>query len=413
MTQSSLPPECHLTFTPIESSLGGLLIGLSAAVLLLCYGRVLGFSGILAQSTIPFASAKLPAMWRLLLVLGLVVGGIICTAIPASGFPYATIDVNEGIYVLGGVAVGLGASVGNGCTSGHGICGLGRLSPRSFVAVMTFMASAFVTAIVTIYGVGGVRCSHVSWIAWPPTVPSQPAALLLAALVPAAATLCLVVAATFAARGGAATTRGCTLATLLAQLIPLAVGITSGIGLVLAGMLNQHKVRGFLNLTGQWDPSLAFVMGAGAGVSLVAHRVANRMGKPLLLDEFAYPPSREFGTDGTVSCPARQQGDDKVAVTGGTRREGSSRRGGRADPQLIGGAIIFGIGWGITGICPGPSIVGLSSPIVALAQGDASAYGAPWRFPVFLLASTIGLAVGERIKARAAASAAVDAAPPS
>ena len=150
MTQSSLPPECHLTFTPIESSLGGLLIGLSAAVLLLCYGRVLGFSGILAQSTIPFASAKLPAMWRLLLVLGLVVGGIICTAIPASGFPYATIDVNEGIYVLGGVAVGLGASVGNGCTSGHGICGLGRLSPRSFVAVMTFMASAFVTAIVTI-----------------------------------------------------------------------------------------------------------------------------------------------------------------------------------------------------------------------------------------------------------------------
>ena len=397
--------ECALTFTPIESALGGLLIGFSAATMLLCYGRVLGFSGILVQSAAPLVKAGLPALWRVSVLVGLVVGGVLSGAIPSTQFPARTVDVNEGIYILAGLAIGLGASVyanegielqhlrsnlglpltgagpmsrqvGNGCTSGHGICGLGRLSPRSFISVCTFMASGLVTATVTIRVVGGVDCSAVTWIAWPPKLPSHPAALVLGAFAPMVVTLALVAAAR-AARGGntpavgAEAQRAFSLAWLLSELVPLSVGLTSGIGLVLAGMLEQNKVRGFLNMAGQWDPSLAFVMGAGATVSLAAHQLARRWPQPLLLDEYAYPTTCEFGAD----------------------KEGRVAR--RCDPSLIGGSLVFGVGWGMLGICPGPSIVGLAVPLVAASQGDAWAAGAPWRFPLFFVASLLGLLVGE------------------
>ena len=373
MNTSNVAPECLLTFTPIESAIGGLLIGCSAAIMLLCYGRVLGFSGILVQSAAPLFAAKPPALWRVSMLLGLVLGGGICGAIPAGGFPAPTIESNEGVYILAGLAVGFGASVGNGCTSGHGICGLGRLSPRSFISVCTFMAAGLATSIIAIRGVANVDCSGVSWIAWPPAVPSHPAALLLGAFLPLLTTLALVAAATMSIRAERKLVRATkaddgaprrlSLAWLLSELVPLCVGITSGIGLVQAGMLQQHKVRGFLNLAGQWDPSLGFVMGAGATVSLAAHRLAARWPQPFLLDAYAYPITCEFGQD------------PLLAAKGGGR-------GRRFDPSLLGGSLLFGCGWGMLGICPGPSIVGLAAPIVAAAQGDAWAAGAPWRFPL-------------------------------
>ena len=138
--------SCNLAFTPVESSVGGALIGLCAAVLLLGYGRLLGFSGILVRTSSPFIHARLPdlATWRVLTVIGLILGGIGSQSV--TNFPVATIDYPIWAYALAGGVAGFGTSCGSGCTSGHGICGLGRLSPRSFVAVCTFCAVAAATS---------------------------------------------------------------------------------------------------------------------------------------------------------------------------------------------------------------------------------------------------------------------------
>ena len=144
----AVPPFCDLTFTPVESTLGGALIGISAAVLLLGYGRVLGFSGILLNGTVPFLKGHgahlTNAGWRVLTLLGLIGGGVSATTF--ASFPSPTIDYPLWAYAVVGAIAGFGTATGNGCTSGHGICGLGRLSPRSFVAVCTFCAAADASA---------------------------------------------------------------------------------------------------------------------------------------------------------------------------------------------------------------------------------------------------------------------------
>ena len=131
-------------FTPIASTIGGVLIGLSASMMLVLHGRVAGISGILGGILERRADDLL---WRVLFVLGLVAGGI--------GFAVAAPDVvsdtlgRTPVYVVvAGLLVGFGTQLGSGCTSGHGICGLTRFSPRSLVAVLTFMATGAVTAYV-------------------------------------------------------------------------------------------------------------------------------------------------------------------------------------------------------------------------------------------------------------------------
>ncbi len=134
------------------------------------------------------------------------------------------------------------------------------------------------------------------------------------------------------------------------------------------------QVRGFLNVLGPWDPSLACVMGAGAGLSLMAHQLAQRHERvrsawsgPWLAGAYAYPLTCEFGTAGKGRAPL-------------------------CDGRLLGGALLFGFGWGAVGICPGPSIVGLASPLVGGAVP-----GEPWRFPLFVLASLVGMELAEGV----------------
>lgn len=131
-------------FTPLASLGGGALIGLGAVLLMLGLGRILGATGIM--SGIVFAEGRDELSWRVAMVLGMVLApGLIFVA--TGRMPDLDVQVSPLMIVVGGVIVGMGASLGSGCTSGHGVCGLSRLSLRSIVAVPTFM----VTAAVTVY----------------------------------------------------------------------------------------------------------------------------------------------------------------------------------------------------------------------------------------------------------------------
>ena len=123
---------------------GGVLIGLSATLLLWLNGRIAGISGIVNGVVFPRAGE---VSWRIAFLLGLVIAaGLYMAFVP--GAPLPRTDFSRIGLVVAGLLVGFGTRMGNGCTSGHGVCGLGRLSTRSFAAVATFMATAIATTFV-------------------------------------------------------------------------------------------------------------------------------------------------------------------------------------------------------------------------------------------------------------------------
>ena len=129
---------------PLLPILGGVLIGLSAITLLLFLGRIAGISGIV-WGVIDTASTD--RLWRGLFLIGLLLGAFLYHQL--SGASYPVINANYPLAALAGLIVGIGVKIGNGCTSGHGVCGIGRLSPRSLVATVTFMLVAVVTVAIT------------------------------------------------------------------------------------------------------------------------------------------------------------------------------------------------------------------------------------------------------------------------
>ncbi len=127
-------------FTPWASLSGGLLLGLASAAFILFNGRILGISGILGGLLRPQAG---DTGWRLSFVAGLLVAPLVWSLFAAPVVP--RIDAGPALLVIAGLLVGWGTRYGSGCTSGHGVCGLSRLSPRSLVATLAFMGAGFVT----------------------------------------------------------------------------------------------------------------------------------------------------------------------------------------------------------------------------------------------------------------------------
>jgi uncharacterized protein len=127
-------------FTPGSALVGGLLIGLAAAWLILENGRILGASGLLGGLIPPQAGEW---RWRAQAILGLIAAPFVARFLFAPATP--VIEAKAVTLVAGGLLVGFGTRLANGCTSGHGVCGLARLSPRSLAATATFMAAGFVT----------------------------------------------------------------------------------------------------------------------------------------------------------------------------------------------------------------------------------------------------------------------------
>lgn len=131
-------------FTPGSALAGGILIGLSAALLLLVSGKIAGISGILGSLMTPVAG---DVAWRVAFVAGLVGGGLGLVAFAPEWFE-VTVPRGPGAIVVAGLLVGFGTRLGSGCTSGHGVCGLARGSARSLAATVTFMGSAVLTVFV-------------------------------------------------------------------------------------------------------------------------------------------------------------------------------------------------------------------------------------------------------------------------
>ena len=130
-------------FTPWSALLGGALIGVAAGMFILLNGRIAGISGVRGGLLRPASLASGDAGWRIAFVLGLLVAPLVYLAFAA--WPAVEVDASYGALVLAGLLVGVGTRYGAGCTSGHGVCGISRLSPRSLAATACFMAAGFAT----------------------------------------------------------------------------------------------------------------------------------------------------------------------------------------------------------------------------------------------------------------------------
>jgi uncharacterized protein len=133
-------------FTPFASLIGGAMIGASAVLLMASHGRIAGISGIAVRMLPPYLDKD--ATGRVAFILGLIAAPLLYATLTGAWAP-ATIAESTGLMVAAGLLVGFGSVWGNGCTSGHGICGLSRLSVRSLVAVATFMTTAIITVFIS------------------------------------------------------------------------------------------------------------------------------------------------------------------------------------------------------------------------------------------------------------------------
>lgn len=254
-------------------------------------------------------------------------------SIVTDSYKFIIYDTNEEIsqkqdiaaWIIGGFLVGVGTRMGNGCTSGHGVCGIPRFAPRSIVATMVFMATGFMMATLRYYrpflnngsSFGQPYAEVWRWIAL--------AVLIIANLYAAFLTL---------------TTPGKRVELLISYII----GLIFGLGLVVSGMCRVSKIQNFLIIGDVWDPSLAFVMASAVAINVVTFNYTLRkVEKPLLA-----------GESGKYCVPPR----------------------GIIDARLLAGAAIFGLGWGLAGLCPGPGVIVFFSMtegiiwVIALAMGQ-------------------------------------------
>lgn len=254
-----------------------------------------------------------------------------------SGFgKMGTSELTPAAAALAGVLVGFGTRLGGGCTSGHGICGLPRLSLRSLVAVGTFMATGAATAVLASTAPARAVLERAATAGTGATSP-----FALASLVPTALTF-LLAAVLFRKTWFRPFVPGQKLDDPLVHAAASGCGLLFGLGLGVSGMVNPAKVSAFLNPAspGGWDPSLAGVMAAGVGINLLTFRwLAATSGHPLL--------GKHLGA-------GEESGD-----LGSCLPMGACAKNTKLDARLVLGAALFGVGWGLGGVCPGPSIVSL------------------------------------------------------
>ncbi|KAG5191647.1 hypothetical protein JKP88DRAFT_174279 [Tribonema minus] len=284
-----------------QSLAGGIVLGSSTALMMVLKGRIAGLSGIFATITQPLDDSW---HWKAAFTAGFA-GASAAIAIWYPGAFITEVGYSRVRYALAGALVGFGARLGNGCTSGHGICGLARLSRRSLVAVLTFMTAA--AAVATSLELNGALTTLPPGPADQPGAPSGAAAAVL--LAAAAAQRC------YAKRD------------ITSLFVSVPLGALFAAGLALAGMGNRGKVLGFLvprigggDGGGAWDPSLALVMGGAIPVAALGFAFTKRR-TPLLGGAKCPPPPSDI------------------------------------DLPLVLGAWIFGAGWGAAGLCPGPAVL--------------------------------------------------------
>ncbi len=138
-------------FTPLASAFGGALIGLAAVLLMTFGGRIFGATCILSGAILPSGAGD--RAWRWALLAGMV-SGPLAVQLMTGSMPAVEIPISLPMIIVGGFLVGVGVNFSSGCTSGHGVCGMARLSPRSIIATLTFMAATIVTVYIVRHVIG-------------------------------------------------------------------------------------------------------------------------------------------------------------------------------------------------------------------------------------------------------------------
>jgi uncharacterized protein len=336
--------------TPVTGAIGGSLIGLASGVLLLFNGDVLGASGIMTHvMTNPMNVWKDPKlMWKVALMTTFMVTSALLS-------PYAVDTVTDPklvavpspiAYTMAGFLVGFGTRLGNGCTSGHGVCGLGRRSPRSLAAVLTFMATGVATAMCLspsapwANATAFLRSDNVTEL-----LPAlglfaiAPMVLALSAMPKMFKTDSVPQDDKNKVVGGALT------------------GVLFAAGLGISGMILPSKLNLFLNLggmaNGTWDPTLLTVLGMAVPISFLAYQ---------FVPDFTL---QLFGEKAVMSRPLKTE-----SYFVPTNR--------KLDRNLLLGEAIFGIGWAIASLCPGPALfhVAVGNPQVIFRWMPAFVVGA-------------------------------------
>jgi len=381
-----------LNFTPLVGLLGGSIIGLAAATLLLGCGEVMGASGIVSavllkpQMTYESSSNK----WKILFLTSFCITakimGYAKNLVPVElplGTSSSGIDIFVGFsrsvtnlsFVLAGFFTGFGTQLSNGCTSGHGICGMARLSSRSIVACCTFMATGFITA-------SFLRNNDLLRNDIPMLVPNsltETLGVMLVSLLVSLTIRLFCEEASFNSivesdEGGAREIDPLLTHTTEAKerielsniegrhgmnkkntlkMAPfvLASGSLFAVGLNMSQMIDIRKVLGFLDLQSleTWDPTLAFVMFGGVIVSGIGYqyvegfqlfKVPVGMAAKLSIsgNDFQVPKNAAWTSSRSLTC-------DETEVASPLM-----------NTKLMVGASLFGFGWGIGGVCPGPAI---------------------------------------------------------
>lgn len=327
-------------------------IGLSAATLLIGNGDILGCSGIVSSVLLnPREAFSSKNKWKMIFMSGFLLTSNLFSKYVLEGDGYYEKELDKiksvpGLpfvstlgYIVSGFLVGFGTKLGNGCTSGHGICGLGRLSKRSFAAVMTFMATGIATA--SLCPTDNILRTAPDMSSFPNDVSSTIASNLCA--LAAALSLPILFKRNKAPKVTDKNDSDDSLKMKEAinndRKVPVAALSSAlfAVGLAISGMIKQYKVFGFLDVKGfsdaTWDGTLALVMGGGLVISAVAYQ---------WVGGFNVIKHRRV-----LSCPLlHDESCGKFNVPCNTN----------IDKQLILGAAMFGIGWGLGGLCPGPAL---------------------------------------------------------
>ncbi|KAL1999116.1 hypothetical protein VTN02DRAFT_2163 [Thermoascus thermophilus] len=308
-------------FTPVNTSLGALLLFQGSSGLLLHNGKVFGISSLLSGCVFNPSLDNLPIIAGLVSSLAPVYwfAPSLIPAYPAAPSSWASVATTLGL----GLLVGWGTKNGRGCTSGHMLCGLSRLSPRSLIATCIFFATALLTA----NFVGGSdlipACADGSIPCYTPTYPSTGELTFMAS----ATALASITNAVLVPRLLTRSEKSRALFSYLA-------GVQFGLGLLIAGMADPAKViRFFAWLTdpSRFDPSLALIMLFGIGPSLWSFLSAK--------------PGR----------PATEGGQEKPTLAESWSLPTASVAD--IDWRFVAGAVAFGLGWGLSGVCPGPAVL--------------------------------------------------------
>jgi len=311
--------------------LGGCMLGLSSSLFLLFTGQITGLSGI-AEGLVSSKGED----WHGSYVLGLCLPGTTISLLfkDRSNFDDYTSMLSTEMIVVAGLLTGFGTRLGSGCTSGHGLCGLPRRSLRSLVAVVTFMSTGAITAYIC--HLPSVRPSLLSHHTLPrhQYLQSSTSVAMIAMIAGRYLNLFDTISSRGSSQGIASKPIRSSLSVHAASLL---CGFSFGVGLIVSGMCSPSRVIRFLDFSSSdgWDPTLMSVLMSGVLINSVSFHV------------FKYSKLQ-------VVCEPRRD-------LGASLHMGLERPNLEINWRLLVGSALFGIGWGIAGICPGPGLVSLGA----------------------------------------------------